>query len=294
MHILVTGSAGLLGSRLLPLLAQSIPNARIIATTRSSTKTTTATPGVAYVRADLRELSFWQSLPTTITHVFYLAAVIPWKPEDRARPKLMSENISPVLNLLEMISEWPQLKQIIYSSSISVYSPTTTFITERSRCDPPTIYGKSKLIGENLLATFPHSVSLRLSSIYGPDQFAGTVLPIMVKRARDKEPLIVFGDGSRTQDFIHVDDAARACLLCLQKGATGVYNVGSGVPVTMTELAQTVSEVFAEGTSQIIFRPEQTDTDQGMRIDISKIRSELNYQPMTLAEGLKLLRDSTK
>jgi hypothetical protein len=62
----------------------------------------------------------------------------------------------------------------------------------------------------------------------------------------------------------------------------------------MTELAQTVSEVFAEGTSQIIFRPEQKDTDPGVCIDISKIRSELNYHPMTLAEGLKLLRDSTQ
>ena len=294
MHILVTGSGGLLGSRLIRLLAQSIPNPRIIATTRSSNKTTPTSPGVAYVRADLRERSFWQSLPTTITHVFHLAAVIPWKPEDRARPKLMSENISPVLNLVEQISEWPQLKQIVYSSSVSVYSPTEMLLTERSRCDPPTIYGRSKLIGENLLATFPHLVSLRFSSIYGHGQFAETVLPIMVKHARDKEPLVVFGDGSRTQDFIHVDDAARACLLCLQKGASGVYNVGSGLPVTMTELAQTVSEVFAGGTSQIVLRPEQKDSDPGMRIDISKIRSELNYQPMTLAEGLKQLRDSTQ
>lgn len=293
MHILVTGSAGLLGRRFVPLLAQSISDARIIATTRSSNKTPTL-PGVAYVRGDLRDRSFWRSLPTSITHVFHLAAVIPWKPEERTTPELMSENISPALNLLEQISEWPQLKQVVYSSSVSVYSPTNMFISERSRCDPPTIYGRAKLIGENLLATFPHSVSLRFSSIYGRDQYAGTVLPIMVKRAQDKEPLIVFDDGSRTQDFIHVDDAARACLLCLQKGASGVYNVGSGLPVTMTELAQTVSKVFAEGTAQIVFRPEQKDTDPGMRIDISKIRSELNYQPMPIAEGLKLLRDSTQ
>jgi UDP-glucose 4-epimerase len=113
----------------------------------------------------------------------------------------------------------------------------------------------------------------------------------MVKRALQKQELLIFGDGTRTQDFLHCEDAAQAHLLSFQKQARGAYNVGTGTPVTMSELAQTVSRVFTEGKAPIVYQPEKGDGDPGLKLDITKARRELNYEPsIPLESGLQKLK----
>jgi UDP-glucose 4-epimerase len=294
--ILVTGGQGLLGSRLVPLLAQSAPGAEIIVVTRNETKSHEQSSRTTVIHGDLRDGNLWSRIPDTITHVFHLAAVIPWKPEDKEKASLVADNVTPISHLLERSRSWPNLQQIVYSSSVSVYSPTDKFVHEASPCLPASLYGASKLEGEELLRGIEvqgvRLVSLRLSSLYGQGQYQGTVLPIMVSRARQKQDITIFGDGTRTQDFLHCEDAARALLLCFEKEAQGVYNVGSGTPVTMTELAQTVSLVFSGGETGIVYQPSRADGDPGTRMDISKARRELKYEPqMQIEQGLRKLKE---
>ncbi len=141
-------------------------------------------------------------------------------------------------------------------------------------------------------------VSLRLSSLYASGQYQGTVLPMMVKRAIQKQDLLIFGDGTRTQDFLHCEDAARAVLLAFQKQAHGAYNIGTGTAVNMTELAQAVNAIFANGESRLVYRPQNMENDHGIKLDISKARRELDFQPrLQLEEGLRhlqqeMIRDS--
>jgi UDP-glucose 4-epimerase len=285
-RILLTGGFGLLGSRLLPLLRQ-IPAATIIAITRKPTPSNTET-----IVGDLQDETLWQQLPDDITHVIHLAAVIPWTPEARQQTSLITDNVLPIANLLERSRRWPKLEQVIYSSSISVYSPGSQPLTENSETRPASLYGSAKLAGEEALATLNNrarTVSLRFGSIYGFGQNPNSVLPIMVRRALSRQPLLVFGDGSRTQDFLHCEDAARAVMTCFQKGASGTYNVGSGTPTSMLELAQTVSRVF--GDVRIELQPEKEDNDPGIRLDVSKIQQELGFAlQITLENGLLQLK----
>jgi nucleoside-diphosphate-sugar epimerase len=112
----------------------------------------------------------------------------------------------------------------------------------------------------------------------------------MVNRALAKQDIVIFGDGSRTQDFLHCEDAARALLLCFQKETRGIYNVGSGVPVTMTELSQTISRVLADGKAKIVCQPAG-DQGSGIKLDIGKARRELDYEPqISLERGLEMLK----
>lgn len=293
--ILVTGAYGLLGSRVVPLLALSIPGCQIIASGRTKKSVHFSAPNVRAMFGDLRDAQFWTRLPDTITQVVHLAAVIPWKVEDRNQASLLTDNLLPLEHLVEHSQRWPDFQQIIYGSSVSVYGQTSEYLTEASARQPANLYGASKLAGEELLgrpgAIDVRHVSLRFSSLYGYGQHQGTVLPIMVGRARQKQPLLVFGNGLRAQDFLHCDDAARAILLSFQKRAEGVYNVGAGIPVSMKELAQTVSRVFAGGAAQIVFQPDQPDDDSGIKLDISKARRDLDYQPaMLLESGLQKLK----
>ena len=293
--ILVTGGHGLLGSRLVPLLARDVPGAEIIVVTRNEKQRHTGGSWTTTIRGDLRDENLWTRIPATITHVFHLAAVIPWRVEDRHKASIVTDNLLPLANLIEHSQRWANLRQVIYSSSVSVYSQTDKFLAEDSPQQPATLYGASKLAGEKLLYSLEacgvQTVSLRLSSLYGYGQYQGTVLPIMIERVMKKRDILIFGDGTRTQDFLHCEDAAQAILLSFQKRAKGVYNVGSGTPVSMAELAAVVDRVFTGGTTRVVFQPERADSDPGIKLDIGKARRELNYRPqIDLANGLQKLK----
>ena len=292
--ILVTGSQGLLGSRLVPLLSQKLPQSQIIAVVRKVTRTPPVS-NVSVVEGDLRDEALWARLPKDITNVIHLAAFIPWRAAEKDRANIVSDNLVPLANLIEHSRHWETLQQVIYSSSVSVYAPSDQLLTEQSRTCPTTLYGAAKLAGENLLSCLQArgigTVSLRLSSLYAHGQYEGTVMPIMVNRARRGEDLLVFGDGSRTQDFARCEDAAQAVLLSLLKHAEGVYNIGAGAAVTMLQLAEAVNSVFANGAARIVFQPEHANQDLGIKLDITKAQTELGYQPQhSLVSGLELLR----
>jgi UDP-glucose 4-epimerase len=292
--IVVTGASGLLGSRVVPLLCRSFPNSHIITITRHRDPAAAAGDGEALF-GDLRDQRTWAQIPTGVTCIIHLAAVIPWKNEDRQRETVIADNVIPIENLLEASATFPRLKQIIYSSSVSVYSPSRSWLTESSPTEPSTLYGMAKLRGESLLADLDGEgvtvTSLRLSSLYAAGQYQGTVLPLMVNRARQRQPLLVFGDGARTQDFLHCEDAAGAVLLAFENRARGIYNVGTGTPVTMSELAQTVRRVFADGSLEIAFQSEKEEIDPGIKLDISKAVRELNFKPtISLEKGLQILK----
>jgi nucleoside-diphosphate-sugar epimerase len=298
MVILITGASGLLGARVVPFLLENTSNCRIIATARKG-KIGTIDPRVEVVAGDLRDEQVWAALPENISHVVHLASVIPRKPEEKFRASLVTDNLLPIGNLLEHSRRWPNLEQIIYSSSVSVYGQTNDFLVEDSPKRPADLYGASKLAGEELLRSFEARgiavVSLRLSSLYAYGQYEGTVLPLMINRALQKQPLLLFGDGLRTQDFLHCEDAARAIFLAFQKPASGVYNIGAGVPVTMAELARTVSHVFSGDTAEIVFQHDRTDINSGLKLDISRARRELNYQPLIpLQNGLEEIKQAMK
>lgn len=292
--IVLTGGFGLLGRRVQALLAQQ-PNIEVITISRNPNPSNKE--GFRTIHGDLRDESLWQQLPNDVTHVIHLAATIPWNPAERGNASLIPDNVLPITNLCERSKSWPNLKQVIYSSSISVYSPNTDWLSEDSRLRPTSLYGAAKLSGEELIlglnAQGVKTVSLRLSSLYAHDQNGASVLPLMVNRALRKEPILVFGDGSRTQDFLDCDEAARSVITCFQKAAQGTYNVGSGTPTTMLELATVVSRVF--GDTPIQMQPEKADTDPGFKLDVSKIKDELGFESkVSLEDGLRKLKDELR
>lgn len=295
--ILVTGAAGLLGSRLVPTLSRTVPGCRIIAVSRSK-EYESRDSRVEAIHGDLRDKKLWHSLPTTINCVIHLAAFIPWRAEEKHQASVTPDNILPIANLIEYSPRWPDLQQVIYSSSISVYGQSSEWLNECSPTQPASLYGMAKLSGEEMLSDLEvkgvRTISLRLSSLYARGQYQGTVLPIMVQRARQRQDILIFGDGTRTQDFLHCEDAALAILLALQHRARGVYNIGTGSAVTMTELAQTVSRVFSQSETKIVYEPAR-DSDPGIKLDVSKARHELNYEPQfTLERGLQKLKEESE
>ena len=88
---------------------------------------------------------------------------------------------------------------------------------------PLSPYGASKLAGEGLCSAFAGSYglaanALRFTNVYGPFSYhKGSVVAAFMKRIMDGDPLIVYGDGSQTRDFLFVDDLCRAVIEVLDR-----------------------------------------------------------------------------
>ena len=296
---LVTGATGLLGSHLLPLLHAHCPTARIVATVRDGTAPAWLTElgRVTIITGDLRDSTTWRRLPSTVTHVFHVAAAIERDHASAHSADLGRDNLAPTAHLAECCRTWPRLRQVVYSSSVSVYGHTTARLTETSTTDPRDPYAAAKLAGEDLLqAAGAHGVSvacLRYTSLYGPGMRPDPVLAIMIRQALDDGEIVVYGQGSRTQDFLHCHDAASANLLAYQRGAAGICNIGSGAPVSMAELARTVSEVFTDGRAKVTFATDEPEGPPGYTVDITRAGRALAYRPRyRLEAGLRQMKNA--
>jgi UDP-glucose 4-epimerase len=295
--LLVTGAFGFLGSYLGLILRERFDEGKILAVGRTPTDACwKGSSKVQCLYGDLNDPKLWVALPKTITHVFHLAAVIPRVEEERKRASIAKDNLLPLLHLIEFSRAWPNLQQVIFSSTISVYAKTGLPLTEDCLKGPSDFYGASKLAGEHVLHCLESDgvrvVHLRYSSLYGYGQYQGTVLPLMIHGAIQKREIVVYGEGKRTQDFLHVGDAALANLLAYGKQARGIFNIASGISVTMQSLAQTINEIFIQNEARIISLSSKEDCDPGFKVDISKARKELNFQPsFQIREGLLKLKE---
>jgi nucleoside-diphosphate-sugar epimerase len=292
--LLVTGATGLLGAHLVPLLRAHCPDSRIVATLRADPAPgwLADLEGVTIVAGDLRDSSTWRRLPDTVTHVFHLAAALARDRDGAPRADVAADNLVPTRHLADCSRGWRRLRQVVYSSSVSVYGPTTATLTESSPTAPRDAYAAAKLEGENLLrAAGTPGVSvacLRYTSLYGAGMNPGTVLPVMVRQALDDGPIVVHGQGRRTQDFLHGHDAAWANLLAYRRGAAGTYNIGSGAPVSMAELARAVAEVVTEGRAKVTFASDKSEGPPGYAVDLTAAGRVLGYRPRyRLETGLR-------
>lgn len=122
------------------------------------------------------------------------------------------------------------VKRFVYASSCAVYGNAESMpIKEDGPLKPLSPYGVSKLVAENYVRTFHEdfgleTVCLRYFNVYGSRQvysdYSGVITQFMSRLAKDL-PLVIFGDGEQTRDFVHVQDVVEANMLALKKEMAG-------------------------------------------------------------------------
>jgi UDP-glucose 4-epimerase len=176
--------------------------------------------------------------------------------------------------------------------------PASLPVAEDAPANPTAPYGVSKRSAEDYLRTFDalyglETVSLRLGNVYGPRQDphgeAG-VVAIFCNRLLAGEPVVVFGDGTQTRDYVYVGDVVDAFLLAAEvPGAAGErLNVGTGVETSVLDLYATLREVAGTGAEPRFSPPRQGELAR-VALDAGRAGRVLGWAPMTgLAEGLRL------
>lgn len=162
--------------------------------------------------------------------------------------------------------------------------------TEDSKIHPTSVYGITKQNQEQMVLTVCKSlgiaaVSYRYQNVYGPGQSLSNpytgILSIFSTRIKNGNSINIFEDGKETRDFVFIDDIAEATILGLEKDeANGqVYNVGTGVAIDVITVANTLSKFYNKEIPIQISGNYRLGDIRHNFADISKIKSELGFEP---------------
>ena len=184
--------------------------------------------------------------------------------------------------------------RVVFPSTASIFDSSNTLpLSERAFPRPTSPYAAGKLGGEAYCHAYHRSYGLdvriaRLFSVYGVGMFRFAIHDIVRKIQQNHEELSILGDGNQVRDYLFIDDAVRGLAMVGFDGAAGEeYNVASGEPVRLLDLARTIAEIM--GYPNIRVRPTGKsfagDTARWYA-DISKVRT-LGFEPsVELRSGL--------
>lgn len=301
MIALVTGGAGFVGSNIVNLLINKKYYVRVIDNLSSGSISNIQkfinNREIDFIEGDIKDFDFVNECMKDVDVVFHLAALV-GRQRSIDSPQLDSEtNLIGTINILEAMRN-NNVTKIIYSSSAAIFGelhmPT---IDENHPQNADTPYGVSKLAAEKMILAYHNlypqinAVCLRYFNIYGINQrydVYGNVIPIFAKRIFSNEPLVIYGDGKQTRDFVNVNDIARANYLASLYNATDVFNVGSGNSISINDLANMMGEI-AKKKVNIIHASERVGDVKHCKANTNKIYDTLGFKTeVDLYKGLSL------
>ncbi|WP_048151515.1 SDR family oxidoreductase [Palaeococcus ferrophilus] len=291
--VVVTGGAGFIGSHIAEELRND--NEVIVIDNLYTGREENVPDGVSFVRADVRDYGAIAELIREADYVFHEAAQVSVV-ESIEDPVFTEEvNVLGTLNILKALLDGHG--KLVFASSAAVYGDNPNLpLKESERPRPLSPYGVTKWAAEEYLRVFHELyglpvVALRYFNVFGPrqgaNQYAG-VINIFINHALKGEPLVIFGDGKQTRDFIYVRDVVKANILAAESsGADGrVFNVGTGKSTSVLELATKVLEITGSNGSILFDKPRPGDIRHSLA-DIGEIK-RLGFKPeWSLEEGLK-------
>lgn len=300
LRVLVTGGAGFIGSHVVDKLVENGCRVTVLDNLSngglSNIENHLLDRNVVFVEGDILDLETVRKVVVDCEAVVHLAAIVS-VPFSVVNPKLTYEvNVYGTKLLLDQCVA-NKVKKFILVSSCAVYGePSYVPTNELHPTNPLSPYAESKLEAEraclkNYDTTELKPVVLRLFNVYGPRQAQNgyaSVISSFAERLMTKTPLIIHGDGLQTRDFVHVTDVTEAIWLALNKpDVEGVFNIASGKPVKIRQLAHVMAEIVDIENPRMIFEKPRKGDIRNSYGDFSKAKRTLGYTPRKrLREGL--------
>ncbi len=299
-NILITGGCGFIGTNLVKYLTARGFTLKILDNLSLGKQDNLSEVGwkpstYNFITGDIRDHDILNKATADIDAVVHLAAN-PGVAESIENPQRAWEtNVSGTLNLLEAC-RINHVKTFILASSNAVLGKHHPPANELKVPKPMSPYGASKLAGEALCSAYYHSfglntTSLRFANCYGPhSRHKSSVVAKFMNRIKQNEPLIIYGDGEQTRDFVHVEDICQAIFLCLSTGGDSegqVFQIASGKETTINKLITLLRETIGCDIP-IIHEPKRKGDIRRNYSDITKARNKLRFEPdIELKHGLK-------
>ena len=290
LRILVTGSSGLVGTRLIARLRE-----RGIATRGIDLR------GDGGARGDVRDPAAVATAIDDCDGIVHLAAVSRVVHAERDPDACWSTNVGGTRVVLATAAASARRPWLVFASSREVYGQAEVLpVVEDARLCPMNTYGRAKVIGEaEAAAARAHGLRtaiVRLSNVYGSiDDHVDRVVPAFARAAARGEPLRVDGAG-HVFDFVHVDDATAGlvalCDALARRDTPPPIHLVTGRATTLGELAALAVELA--GTSAPITQAPPRSFDVSRFVgDGARARALLGWTPQVrLRDGLRALIDA--
>lgn len=299
MKILVTGGAGFIGKHLVRYLLKNGEMVTIFDNFSNSEKSSTSALvdlGAKIIEGDITDPQDITDATKEHDAVVHLAAKISVEQSIKNPTETFHININGTKNVLSAC-EKNHIRKLVVASSAAVYGEgfPEVKLTEYSKINPISPYGESKALMEKEVREFVSNhnmncVILRFFNIYGTGQsseYAG-VITKFIERISTNHPPEIFGDGMQTRDFVAVQDVVESIYHAILNGSGGVYNIASGKPITIKELAEFMISLSGKNL-KIQYSDKKNGDIRYSQADISLAKKELQYVPKFGLEEIKNL-----
>lgn len=293
MKLAVTGGAGFIGSYLVKEIIRQDHTPVIIDNLfRGSLENLKPIMDYEFHKIDIRDFQKLRDALKDVDGVFHEAALTDVQESFTKQQEYVDVNVKGTENVFKIAKEFGI--KVVYASSSSVYgNPKKIPIPEDSERRPINPYGNTKLEDEFLAERYSKEgvsiIGLRYFNVYGKGQtgsYAGVITKFL-NRLRQKQPPIIFGDGSQVRDFIFVEDVAKANIAAMKSNVkSGFFNIGTGNTMSIRGLAHTLIEFSELQLLPLYEKPLEGDV-QNSQADTTLTKKTLSWQYQTgLTEGL--------
>lgn len=264
---------------------------------------------IEYISVDITKKTDFKKLPhEDVYAIMLLAAQIPSYMDNYDGSKYLDSIVIGGYNVLEYARE-VNADRILYTQTVfdvSLYphnhiiDPYDTPLFSYKGDHAVYVIAKNTML--ELMEHYHQEYGLkkfifRLPTIYGYSPYhyyfpngIKTKRPVyqMIEKAVKSEPIEIWGDPNYSKDMVHVNDFSQMlCKAVLTDRRSGIYNIGTGNPVSLEEQVKTIISVFSpkDKPSQIIYKPEKL-SGGGFLMDITNAKEELGYEPLYTCKDL--------
>ncbi len=295
---IVTGGSGFIGSHLVDALVAAGRHVRVIDNNKTNTllnlaharKHSRKSDRLEIWHVDINNYGKLEPLFQGAERVFHLAALADIVPSIENPQQYYSTNVSGTLNVCQAAVK-AGVRRLVYTASSSCYGIPDHYPTAESSPNRPQYpYALTKLLGEQLVMHWAQvyglpALSLRLFNVYGPrartNGAYGAVFGVFLAQLLNRQPLTVVGDGKQTRDFTYVSDVVSALIRAAESTRSGIYNVGSGCPISVNKLVELL------GAPKIVHIPKRPGEPECTHADITAFCRDFDWRPqVTIEQGV--------
>jgi UDP-glucose 4-epimerase len=292
--ILVTGGAGFVGATLVRRLVASGYRVRVLDNLTTGDAAHLAGVDAELVKGDIRDADALDGALDGMQAIIHLAAAGSVIGSVQDPVNNFEVNVLGTFRVLDAARRAGVERVVQASTGGALIGDATPPVNEQSLPKPISPYGASKLAGEGYAHAFAktygvRTVAVRFGNVYGPwcARKRG-VINVFFESLHSGAPLVIYGDGTASRDYVHVDDIAKALQLALENeqvpGGT-VLHAASGVETTVTELAGLCRQAAGKPGHPIEYRPKRAG-EVGRNFASYELAKELlGYEPTVSREA---------
>ena len=293
-RVLVTGGAGFIGSNLANHLAAD--NDVVAIDNEYLGTASNLSDEVEFVQADVLD----EDLPTDVDVVYHLAALSSRQMLEENPRQGARVNVEGFVNVVEQ-AHADGCETVVYASTSSAYGSRTEPSPEDMELEAATGYDAS-MLGRERYAEYYNNfyddlscAGMRFFSVYQgyggneghKGEYANTISQFADKIASGESP-VLWGDGSQTRDFTHVDDIVRGLVTTAEHELVGVYNLGTCQAYSFNEMVDHINDVLDTDVEPEYEPIPLENYVHDTCADISKITAATGWEPqISFEEGVR-------